>query len=467
LKIALLSPAGAMHRYNGMFSKNLHYAPMTLTLLAALVPNKLDATVFCYDETAGAIPLDLDADIIGITCITGTSVRVYKYADYFRSRGITVILGGPHPSLAPEEAAQHADSVVIGLADKTWPQALEDFADNKLKKYYYASNIESPDCLAQRPHPRRDLLDKKRYITLNTVEATRGCHLNCSFCAYPKAFGHGLKTRPVTDVIEEIKQLPGRGPFGKLVVFPDVNLLSDLDYATDLCTAMIPLKKWWFGLSTSDVILDEELLILLERSGCKGLLIGFESINQSSQIEIRKGVNTVANYRQMMEGLHRHGIMVMGCFAFGADEEGPDVFEQTAQQVDAIKIDLPRYAIITPFPQTETYRKLEEQGRIIERDLALYDVEHCVFEPKQMSKTQLEQGTAWAWKASYSIGSIFKRLDWRKPKILLFSFIYLIVNIGYRKYAQEFEVYDSEVMSDNSDIPEPNADSNCQQKAIT
>ena len=127
MKIALLSQAGAMHRYNGSFHKNLHYAPITLALLAAMVPEELNAEVKIYDETAEAIPLDLDADVIGITCITGTSSRCYKYADYFRSKGITVLMGGVHPSLAPEEAKFHADSIMIGLGDDTFPQALRDF----------------------------------------------------------------------------------------------------------------------------------------------------------------------------------------------------------------------------------------------------------------------------------------------------------------------------------------------------
>ena len=123
MKIALLSPAGAMHRYNGTFHKGLHYAPITLALLAALVPKELDAEIVIYDETAQAIPLDTDADVIAITCITGTSSRCYRFADYFRSLGKTVLLGGVHPSLMPEEASQHADAILTGLGEKTFPQA--------------------------------------------------------------------------------------------------------------------------------------------------------------------------------------------------------------------------------------------------------------------------------------------------------------------------------------------------------
>jgi radical SAM superfamily enzyme YgiQ (UPF0313 family) len=190
-----------------MFHKGLHYAPITLALLAALVPKELHAEVVIYDETAEAIPLDIDADVIAITCITGTSSRCYRFADYFRSLGKTVLLGGVHPTLMPEEAAKHADAILTGLGEKTFPQALLDIRDKCLKPRYCGEGC--PD-IANRPLPRKDLLNKKKYITLNTVEAVRGCNHTCTFCAYPAAFGRGVITRPVADVIAEIKSFKGK-----------------------------------------------------------------------------------------------------------------------------------------------------------------------------------------------------------------------------------------------------------------
>ena len=448
MKIALLSPSGAMHRYSGSFHKNLHYAPVTLALLAALVPSQLHAEVKIYDESAGPIPLDLDADIIGITCITGTSTRCYRYADYFRSRGAKVIMGGVHPSLMPEEAAQHADSVIVGLGEDNFPQALLDCADGTLKPIYYQ---DPGTTIEGRPLPRKDLLNKKRYITLNTVEAIRGCNHNCSFCAYPVAFGKTLYERTVDDIIGEIKTLRG-----KIVVFPDVNLISDLKFAEELFTAMIPLKKWWFGLTTTAIGHDPELMRLFQKSGCKGLLIGFESVNQETQRDIHKGVNAVSEYGELMNDLHRHGIMVMGCFAFGADGDGKDVFERTVRMSEECKIDLPRFAVITPFPKTPFYLELEEQGRIVERDWALYDVEHVVYTPKNMTKQELEQGILRAWREAYSIRSIFKRIDWKNFwHINILYGGYFLLNIGYRKYAMDYAIFGEAKMLDNSDIPLP------------
>lgn len=444
MKIALLAPAGAMHRYNGMFHKGLHYAPITLALLAALVPKELNASVKIYDETAEAIPLDLDADIVAITCITGTASRCYKYADYFRSKGIKVILGGVHPALMPDEAKEHADSLILGLGEDTFPRAIKDAADNKLQKVYYQERCTD---IANRPLPRKDLLKKKKYITLNTVEAVRGCNHSCTFCAYPAAFGKKVFTRPVEDVIAEIKSFKG-----KEVIFPDVNLIADVKYAKELFTAMIPLKKWWFGLTTTAVGCNEELLDIFEKSGCKGLLIGFESVNQETQQNIHKGVNRVSEYKELMDKLHNRGIMVMGCFAFGSDEDKKDVFERTVELCLEAKIDLPRFSIITPFPGTEFYKELDGEGRIVERDWAMYDVEHCVYEPKHMTKEELEEGIAWAWKQAYSWKNIFKRLDFSKKKTK--KSIFMLLNIGYRKYAKGFEIFDNSVMSDNSDIPD-------------
>ncbi len=442
MKVALLSPAGAMHRYNGMFHKNLHYAPITLALLAALIPEE---EVVIYDETAEPIPLDLSADVVAITCITGTATRCYKYADYFRSRGITVLIGGVHPTLMPKEAKEHADAVLTGLGDRTFRQAISDAANHTLKDFY--ADDEGCPSIADRPIPRKDLLKKNKYITLNTVECVRGCNHSCSFCAYPAAFGGHVLTRPVQDVINEIKTFKG-----KVVIIPDVNLIADINYAKELFTAMIPLKKWWFGLTTTAIGHSDELLSIFQKSGCKGLLIGFESVNQETQKEIHKTVNKVNDYKWLMDKLHDHGILVMGCFAFGSDEDGTDVFDRTAKLCMDSMIDLPRFSIITPFPGTQFYQELKKEGRITETNWALYDVEHVVYEPKQMTKKELLEGIEKAWKACYSWKAIFQRFDWKRIK--RWFFIYLVANIGYRQYAKKFGDYDESVMTDNSDIPD-------------
>jgi radical SAM superfamily enzyme YgiQ (UPF0313 family) len=442
MKIALLAPAGAMHRYAGSFKRALHYAPLTLTTLAALVPEALEGEVVIYDETAESIPLDLNVDLIGITAITGTSIRTYRYADYYRSRGIPVVLGGVHPTMLPEEAALHADAVMIGIADDTWPELLRDFHHGRMRKFYYQDDNIS---LAGRPDPRRDLLKKDRYITLNSVEAIRGCALPCTFCAYPAAFGKTIYKRPVREVIAEIERLPG-----KVTLFPDVNLLADQEYAIELFRELAPLKRWWFGLATSNIGIDDELIGLFQRSGCKGLLIGFESVSQGSQRYIHKGVNKVGEYEVLVKRLHDAGIAINGCFAFGGDDDDLSVFEKTVTTVIKLKIDLPRYSILTPFPKTQLYAKLEQEGRIIERNWAMYDVEHCVFQPRRMTPGQLLEGIEWAWRETYAYPAILRRLTYWKS----FLPASLPANLGYRHYADKFKMFTRKVMTDNSDIPD-------------
>lgn len=441
LKIALLAPAGAMHRYSGNFGKSLHYAPLTLTTLAALIPEDVEHEVVIYDETAGKIPLDIDADLIGITCITGTAPRCYAYADYFRKKGIVVAMGGVHPSMLPEEAAQHADVVFTGFSEQTFPQFIHDFVKGSYQKFYHQN---ADYTIEGKPHPRRELLNSKRYITTKTVEAIRGCCHTCSFCAYPAAFGKPVHKRPVKEVVAEIEALNT-----KHVLFPDVNLITDRAYALELFNALIPLKIIWLGLVTSSVGIDDEIMTVFRKSGCKGLLIGFESITQESQQYIHKGVNKVNSYVSLMERLHDNGILVQGCFAFGGDEEDESVFDRTVEMIIKAKIDLPRYSILTPFPQTQYYAQLEKEGRIIERNWAMYDVQHCVFRPKQMTKEQLEEGTDRAWRATYKTSNIMKRL----APFTNSPWLSVPINLGYKKYAKEWNKFTREVMCDNSDIP--------------
>lgn len=442
LKIAFLAPAGAMHRHGGSFGHTLHYAPLTLTTLAALVPDDLKTQLKIYDETVEPIDLNLEADLICMTVITGTAPRCYKYADYFRSRGIKVALGGVHVSMLPEEAAQHADIIFTGFAEYTFPQMIRDFVAGQVKPHYaQAENF----VLAGRPLARRDLLKPRSYITTKTLEAVRGCSLPCTFCAYPTAFGRKVYKKDVSEVIREILALDS-----KLIVFPDVNLMADRAYAKVLFSALIPHDKQWLGLVTSSIGLDDEMIKLFQKSGCKGLLIGFESITQSSQQFINKGVNQVANYKELMDKLHSHGILVQGCFAFGSDEEDESVFERTVDMVIQSKIDLPRYSILTPFPKTQLYADLDRQGRIFERDWAMYDVEHCVFTPKKMTVEQLEKGITWAWEETYSFKSIHDRLKPYRHS----AWMSIPLNMGYKGYADKYHKFTREVMVDNSDIPE-------------
>ena len=424
LRIALISPKGPLYRHRGgIFGRGLRYQPLTLTTLAALIPPELNAEVQLLDEGIQDVPPNLEADLVGLTVITGNAVRAYALAAQLQARGITVVLGGPHITLQPDEAQSHADAVVVGYAEDTWPQLLRDFAAGRLQNRY----VQDPNLsLAGRPIARRNLLPRHRYLTDAVFEAQRGCLHDCEFCVVPAAWGRKLYQKPVEEVVADIRQLGKRR-----ILFVDLNLMADPAYARRLFEAMIPLNIRWHGLVTVLFAEDDELVELAERSGCRGLLMGLESVTPEGVRDCKKGFNSPETYAAMVEKLHHHHIALNGCFVFGLDHDTPDVFLKTARFAVEAGIDLPRFAVATPFPNTALYRRLEAEGRILTRNWELYDAQHVVFQPKKMSPQELQQGIEEAWKYTYSYRSIWRRLRSSPMPLPLV----LAANLTYRHYA--------------------------------
>jgi radical SAM superfamily enzyme YgiQ (UPF0313 family) len=424
IKVALISPKGPLYRHRGgIWKKSLRYQPLTLTTLAALVPPELPVDLRLIDEGIADVPLDLDADLVGLTVITGTARRAYELADHFRKRGIAVVLGGPHVTLIPEDAQPHADAVVVGYAEDTWPQLLRDFAAGEMRpRYNQQPGLE----IGGRPFPRRDLLPGKHYLTNNVFEATRGCVHSCDFCVVPTAWGRKPFHKPVAEVVADIRQHGARK-----LIFIDLNLVAHRGYALELFRALIPLEVQWYGLATVLLADDPELLELCGRSGCRGLLMGLESISPANLRQNHKGFNSPEHYARVVERLHAHGIALQGCFVFGLDDDRPDVFLKTAEFAVQARIDLPRFAVVTPFPNTPLYKRLEAEGRLLTRNWELYDAQHVVFQPSQMSVQELQQGVEAAWKHAYSFRSIARRIR-HSPAPWP---VKLGTNLGYRFYA--------------------------------
>ena len=424
MRIALISPKGPLYRRRGgIWKKSLRYQPLTLTTLAALIPPELPHEVELFDEGIHDVPLGLNVDLVGITVITGTASRAYELADHFRARGITVILGGPHVTLIPDDAQPHADAIVVGYAEDTWPQLLRDVTNGALQpRYVQGAGLD----LAGRPFARRDLLPSRRFLTNNVFEATRGCVHACEFCVVPTAWGRHPLQKPVHEVVADIRQHGARK-----LIFIDLNLIADRAYAVQLFTALIPLRLQWYGLATVLLADDEELLALAARSGCTGLLMGLESLSMVNLKGNRKGFNSPDRYARVVERLHAHGIALQGCFVFGLDDDRPDVFLQTAEFAVEAKIDLPRFAVVTPFPNTPLFRRLEAEGRILTRNWELYDAQHVVFQPRHMSVRELSEGVEAAWQHAYSVRSIWRRLR-HSPAPWP---VRIGTNLGYRFYA--------------------------------
>ena len=430
MKIALLSPKGPLYRNRGgIFKKSLRYQPLTLTTLAALVPDELNVELVLHDEGVGDISPDLAVDLVGLTVITGSAPRAYELAAHFRARGITVVLGGPHVTLMPEEAQRHADAICVGYAEETWPQLLRDFAAGRMRPRYDQGHDFK---LVNLPFPRRDLLDRRSYLTQAVFEATRACAHDCEFCVVPVAWGRRQFQKPVGHVVEDIKRVGKRR-----IIFIDLNLISDRAYAAELFEALVPLRVRWFGLSTSLIGRDRALMELMAKSGCAGLLIGFESICEASLGDSRKRFNDPALYATLIRDLHALGISIQGCFVFGHDHDTTDAFDETVQFAIDAAIDLPRFAILTPFPGTPLYQRLDGEGRILDKNWERYDGQHVVFRPKRMTAAALQAGHEKAWRDVYSYASIARRLGASRAQLP----IAIMANLGYRYYAHHLETH--------------------------
>ena len=426
MNILLVNPHDATYRHGrSAFKRSVNYYALTLPTLAALVPERLGASVRIVDEGVEELTGLEDADLVGITAITTSAPRAYVLADLARKLGKTVVLGGPHPTLLPDEAQPHADSIVLGFAEQSWPRLLDDWVAGRLQPRY-SQGDEAVD-LAAVPIARRDLLRLDRYLSVPVLQASRGCPNECSFCAIPAVWGRGFHHRPIPSVIEEIRSLRAR-----TILFLDPSLAEDPPYARALMEALIPLRIRWAGLTTIKLALDPAMLDLAERSGCLGLLVGFETLAEESLRALRKRFSQAASYEKAIQAMHDRGLRVLGTFVFGLDEDDESVFERTAEFIDRTRIDLVRYSVFTPFPGTPVFRQLEQEGRILTRDWGQYNTERVVFRPKRMAPERLEEGLREAWARTFSPRSILHR-----SRLFKAHWAYtLAANLGFRFYAR-------------------------------
>jgi radical SAM superfamily enzyme YgiQ (UPF0313 family) len=427
MRILMILPYDRTYFYRGFFTRFIRYAPLTFTVLAALIPEEIEAQVTIVDEGVQKPKSLINEafDIVAITACTSAVPRAYFLCDYWKKRGAYVVLGGAHASFMPDEAMQHADTVFSGLAEHTWPQFLYDFqAGQPLKIYRHHTSGEH----LPMPIPRRDLLARSSYQKTPTIIANRGCANKCSFCSISQLWGAQGLTRPIAEVVNEIKSV-GASKW----IFLDPSPYSNKKYFNELLHALVPLKISWAGLSTLDIADDKEMLELMLRSGCKSILLGFETINQNNLTKYDKLTNIALNYKRQIDALHAHNISILGCFVLGFDEDTESGIEQLIKTIDELGIDFPRYALLTPFPGTALYADMDAAGRIIAKDYSLYDTEHVVFQPKNFSGEKLRTLHKRAWRTSYTWKAIFKRM--LKMKGLFLT--RLMVNIGFKIYARK------------------------------
>lgn len=396
--------------------------PLGLGMLAALAP---DVEYTVTDEAVNNVNFEKHVDLVAIRTDTCVALRAYEIADTFRRRGVKVVLGGPHPTLCPEEASQHSDAVVVGEAEGLWPQLLRDCTQNKLERVYRQSE---PVNLAGIPLPRRDLFDKSKYLFMNTIFATRGCPYSCSYCCIGTLLGNGLRTRPIDDILREVETLEGSTMF-----FIDDNLVGNPHFAKNLFKALIPYKKKWGCQATLTIAKDEELLGLAAESGCVAISTGFESASAANLAYVGKKPNVVEEYEEDVKRIHSYGIAIQGSFIFGFDHDSPEVFKLTVRLAKNLKLEAGWFAPLHAYPGTPLFGAMEKDGRILSRDWSKFtDTPGWVnFKPKLMSARELEEGVRRSWKEFYSLSSIWTRLGTKGRNRRLFW----LINLGLRYYS--------------------------------
>ena len=389
MKILLVKPQWFVHDGHYRFLRSVKFTPLSLGILAALSEGH---DVRVADLDWDSLPRRGQFDLVGITTTTFTSERAFALADRMRQGGAQVVLGGVHPSILPDECLRHADSVVVGEAEYVWPQVLNDAEAGNLQDVYRA---DSPTDMDDVPMPARHLLNESSWFSC--VQATRGCPNECTYCYLPSVPWSTFRKRSVDLVERELRSLGNR-----LVFFVDDNLFANRDYALDLCSMMETVNVNWSVQAPTTIGRDEELLDAMAASGCWHLQVGFQSFNRASLRHAGVHHNRVEEYKDLVEKLHRRGILVTGFFMFGFDTDGPGCFDGTVEMIKHIGIDDAKLYILTPYPGTAMYEKLRQEGRLLsQQSRTRFGWSHAVFEPANMSPDELESGVQRAYDRLY------------------------------------------------------------------
>jgi len=425
MKIKLIGPTRYLENGKLLKSKKLIVPSLTFPLLAALAPPDIDVSI--VNEICEDINFEKKVDLVGITSYTINIHRAYQIADEFRRRNVPVVMGGIHVSMEPEEAKEHADTIIIGEAEETWPQFINDFRNGIRKEVYKAEKRPS---LVHLPTPRFSLINKSHYVDYKMIpiQTGRGCPHSCDFCSVTKFSGRRYRPRPIPDVINEIKTLGA-----KFCFFIDDNIFASRSRARELLKALIPLRILWIGQATINAAEDKELIELTRKSGCIELSIGLESLSRKNLKSVGKTINKVEHYEKNLKAYRKIGINVAASMIFGFDDEKPGVFKEAYHFLMKNRLPYTYWSALCPYPETPLYKRLKAQGRLkdakwwLNWNRRIYGLE---FTGTKMEEEVFSKNLYHYYRRFYSIRSIIKRTLF-PPQRRWLPTIYL--NLAYRK----------------------------------
>jgi len=389
------------------------FADLGLLTVAACTPE--DVEIAYVDEYLDEVDYDIETDLVALSAKTSCVTRAYHVAGEFRKRGTTVVLGGIHASLRPEEALQHVDCIVTGEAEKVWPTVVEDARKGQLRRRYDATEFPP---MAEVPDPAWHLVDTTK-VLFQQLQTTRGCPFTCRFCSVPDISGQSFRFKPVENVLRELVGFPKKKPLlapKRPLYVVDDNFLSRKKYTLELLREMAPAYArgdfpHWSAETTLNVASDEELLDAFVAAGCATLIIGFESVSEDTLKDMAKPINFCLTFQEAVDRIHRRGISIVGNFIVGFDTDTRSVFRDTLEFVQTTGILYPFFSILNPMPGTKLFDDFKAAGRMDHEDWQLYDTRHVVMEPAQMTREELQDGYIWLYEQAYASDKMWERLE--------------------------------------------------------
>jgi len=406
--------------------------PYVLAVIAGLTPPGIEIQMF--DDRVEEIDYDAPTDLVGITVEVFTAKRAYRIAKQYRARGVPVVMGGFHASLLPEEVSGHADAVVVGEAEPVWKTVLDDFRSGKLKKIYKSGF----KCDLQGYQPDRSIFKNKKYVPITLTHFSRGCPYRCTFCPDASLYKGNIRFRNAADVVEDIARQPRN-----FIFFVDNNISANRKKFKELLRAITPLKVKWVSQADINVAEDDELLKLMNESGCGGLVLGFETldINNLNLMSKPQNIKSFSKYDELIAKIHDHGICIWGAFLLGYDSDTLDTFRSTLDFALEHKLFLAAFNALIPFYGTPIYTQLKKEKRLLYKKWWLdpnYRFGLPLYQPKHMAPEQLTEGCVAAIMKFTGAVNVLKRST--NFKANLRSFYNLQAFFGYNYlYRREFK----------------------------